>query len=350
MQVHHIVPEAQGGPDTIQNAIPLCFDCHEEVGSYNPAHPMGRKFSCDELRRHRDLWFEFVKAHPERLAPADDSLLRHLGPRVTSTAEVCATVEPHYEMARVWSRPRGEHDKEVLYARVRNRGSRDIFVEVIGFTAGERRLPGLFSPRSAKDDANEARQIAAGASQLFSFYGVTMDSDDITRIDGMFVILGTGEQFVNKQTSMDRVKTEFVEGEHREAFAKAEAARLRQAGKLPVLTLEGRVAAHDRHFMHVELCVRNLSQIPAIDPSLSFDAPSLQREINSLEQGQQQLLKIRLPRTINTETRIAVVIRFRIPDEQMFVERGALTVKYNPAKPADGSVSYRSEAVELEAD
>jgi hypothetical protein len=67
MQVHHIIQEADGGANTLDNCIPLCLDCHEEVGSYNPKHPIGRKFSSDELKQHRDVWFDFVQRHPERL-------------------------------------------------------------------------------------------------------------------------------------------------------------------------------------------------------------------------------------------------------------------------------------------
>jgi len=67
MQLHHIDQESDGGADTLDNCIPLCLDCHAEVGSYNPQHPIGRKFSPDELKRHRDLWFDFVERHPERL-------------------------------------------------------------------------------------------------------------------------------------------------------------------------------------------------------------------------------------------------------------------------------------------
>lgn len=67
MQTHHIIQEADGGSDALDNCIPLCFDCHGEVVSYNPKHPIGRSFSPDELRRHRDLWFDFVERHPERL-------------------------------------------------------------------------------------------------------------------------------------------------------------------------------------------------------------------------------------------------------------------------------------------
>jgi hypothetical protein len=76
MQLHHIKPEAEGGEDSLENSIPLCLACHAEVACYNSSHPIGRKFSESELKRHRDLWFDFVKAHPERLANSPGSLFR----------------------------------------------------------------------------------------------------------------------------------------------------------------------------------------------------------------------------------------------------------------------------------
>jgi hypothetical protein len=56
--VHHIVPEADGGPSVLENAIALCLRCHAEAGHYNPRHPLGTKYSPEELRRHRDEWWE----------------------------------------------------------------------------------------------------------------------------------------------------------------------------------------------------------------------------------------------------------------------------------------------------
>ena len=61
MEVHHIKTQRDGGDDTFDNAIPLCFDCHAEVKSYNPHHPKGIKFTDSELKRHRDEWYSQVK-------------------------------------------------------------------------------------------------------------------------------------------------------------------------------------------------------------------------------------------------------------------------------------------------
>lgn len=62
MEVHHIKAKADGGPDTFENAIPLCFDCHATVRQYDPKHPKGIKFSEKELIQHRDNWYAAVKA------------------------------------------------------------------------------------------------------------------------------------------------------------------------------------------------------------------------------------------------------------------------------------------------
>jgi hypothetical protein len=62
IEVHHMLPTADGGKDDFDNGIPLCFDCHADVLSYNSSHPKGRKYTPRELRRHRDEWFVVVAA------------------------------------------------------------------------------------------------------------------------------------------------------------------------------------------------------------------------------------------------------------------------------------------------
>ena len=61
MECNHITPEAKGGPNTFYNCIPLCFDCHAEVGHYSNEHPKGIKFTPEELRQHRDRWYKFIE-------------------------------------------------------------------------------------------------------------------------------------------------------------------------------------------------------------------------------------------------------------------------------------------------
>lgn len=64
IEVHHIVQEADGGPNNFENAIPLCFDCHSDAGHFNVRHPRGTKFSKEELIKSRDTWYESIKNNP----------------------------------------------------------------------------------------------------------------------------------------------------------------------------------------------------------------------------------------------------------------------------------------------
>ena len=47
IQVHHI-----GDPSdpSEENAIPLCLNCHAEVKAYDPKHPIGRRYTTEELK------------------------------------------------------------------------------------------------------------------------------------------------------------------------------------------------------------------------------------------------------------------------------------------------------------
>jgi HNH endonuclease len=60
IEAAHIVDEAVGGSNDEDNGIPLCFDCHQEIGSYNDKHPRGNKFRPEELRARRDQVYKLV--------------------------------------------------------------------------------------------------------------------------------------------------------------------------------------------------------------------------------------------------------------------------------------------------
>ena len=62
IEVAHIVDEAKGGPSTPDNGIPLCFDCHQDIGSYNDEHPRGNKYRPNELKARRDQVYEWVES------------------------------------------------------------------------------------------------------------------------------------------------------------------------------------------------------------------------------------------------------------------------------------------------
>lgn len=73
MELHHIVEKAAEGEDTFDNAIPLCFDCHSDMRSYDHKHPKGTKYTSAELRRHRDRWYQRVQNSPGPVLSQDGS-------------------------------------------------------------------------------------------------------------------------------------------------------------------------------------------------------------------------------------------------------------------------------------
>jgi hypothetical protein len=65
IETDHIVPKGENGPDSIDNAVPVCFECHAEIHSYNDKHPRGRKFRPEELRGHKEQWLDICRTKPE---------------------------------------------------------------------------------------------------------------------------------------------------------------------------------------------------------------------------------------------------------------------------------------------
>ena len=65
MNVHHIIQEADGGENTLENSICLCLRCHAEAGHFNARHSLGTKYSPTELKAHRDQWWEHCASHPD---------------------------------------------------------------------------------------------------------------------------------------------------------------------------------------------------------------------------------------------------------------------------------------------
>lgn len=70
IETDHIVPVADGGGGDIENAIPVCLECHAEIHCYNDKHPRGRKFLPDELKAHKEQWLTICKKRPETLVNA----------------------------------------------------------------------------------------------------------------------------------------------------------------------------------------------------------------------------------------------------------------------------------------
>lgn len=60
----------------IDNAIPLCFDCHAAIGHYNREHPRGKKYGINELKARRNQIYE---QHTRHLVPPVNYKLTQAG-------------------------------------------------------------------------------------------------------------------------------------------------------------------------------------------------------------------------------------------------------------------------------
>jgi len=55
--------------NNIDNAIPLCYECHAKVGHYNNYHPKGNKYGAVELKSRREQIYE---KYTSKLVPPVD--------------------------------------------------------------------------------------------------------------------------------------------------------------------------------------------------------------------------------------------------------------------------------------
>jgi Zn finger protein HypA/HybF involved in hydrogenase expression len=53
VEVHHIIPQSKGGDYSIENAAPLCPNCHSDYGN----NPDKRK----RIKRMRDCWYDTIE-------------------------------------------------------------------------------------------------------------------------------------------------------------------------------------------------------------------------------------------------------------------------------------------------
>lgn len=86
VEVHHIIPEAQGGSNDLENAAPLCPSCHSWFGD----NPQLRK----QIREMRDWWYKQCKKKEEsslvKMEEINEALLeqeRRLGLKISSAEE-----------------------------------------------------------------------------------------------------------------------------------------------------------------------------------------------------------------------------------------------------------------------
>ncbi len=82
VEVHHIIPESENGPNTLDNAAPLCASCHAIYGG----NPVFRK----QITQMRDHWYDVCE---KRFG----SLNLEVAQQVNTMAETLQTVRADQE-------------------------------------------------------------------------------------------------------------------------------------------------------------------------------------------------------------------------------------------------------------
>jgi hypothetical protein len=62
IEIAHIDEKEKGG-NNIDNAIPLCYECHAKIGRYRSEHPKGNKYRPKELKARREQIYERHTLH-----------------------------------------------------------------------------------------------------------------------------------------------------------------------------------------------------------------------------------------------------------------------------------------------
>lgn len=82
----------RNGPKSLDNAIPVCFDCHCAIGHYVDDHPKGKKYGITELKKRRNqvygeqtsalvpiINYRLTQSDPTRKLPAVGFQISHVG-------------------------------------------------------------------------------------------------------------------------------------------------------------------------------------------------------------------------------------------------------------------------------
>ncbi len=125
VEVHHLIPQENGGPDTIDNAAPLCPNHHSDLG----ANPRKQK----RIRQMRDYWYDFV-AKLSSSNPDISILLPEMRSMVTNIRE---KQDDHHqiEMDKLEDQQKEMDNLKVLLKQVANKTIDDMTSENSDYTA-----------------------------------------------------------------------------------------------------------------------------------------------------------------------------------------------------------------------
>lgn len=78
--IHHIEKDTEIAPEKlhdIDNAIPLCLECHGRIDRYNPRHTVGTKYKVKEIKSRRNQIYDEYTRH--LVPPLDFRVTQQIG-------------------------------------------------------------------------------------------------------------------------------------------------------------------------------------------------------------------------------------------------------------------------------
>lgn len=97
VEIHHIIPEADGGENTEENAAPLCPWCHEIYGNDSKK----RKY----IQQARDAWYERCAKYNSLDSEKIDKIASQLNEKATKKDLENAVVEIHDLLVSIINKP-----------------------------------------------------------------------------------------------------------------------------------------------------------------------------------------------------------------------------------------------------
>jgi len=172
IEVHHIVLESEGGPDTIDNAAPLCPSCHRWFGD----NPVLRK----AITEMRDAWYERCRAKDEagiiKMAEINEALLKQEGRIGKKLDESVESLQAEIERLRAdlgsLKEARGIAGNAKLKARVQGLETRATAIsgELLSSTTAYFSVPKWECPKCGSHDLVSHNSFTLGTDQTRSWY------------------------------------------------------------------------------------------------------------------------------------------------------------------------------------
>ena len=172
IEVHHIVLESQGGPDTIDNAAPLCPSCHSYFGD----NPVLKK----TIREMRDAWYERCRKRDEagivKLEEINEALLKQDGRIEKKLDEKVESLRAEIEGLRAdlgnLKEAPGIVGNAKLKARVQGLETRATAIsgEILSSTTSYFHVPKWECPKCGSHDLESHNEFTLGTDDARSWY------------------------------------------------------------------------------------------------------------------------------------------------------------------------------------